>query len=148
MILFIVEMIFQMSYYGIFVAQRIFMAILATFAPIMFALSIVPPWSSAWSQWISKYLSLSLWGFVTYMCLYYIDFILMYNLGEDPMPMAGTVSGASGYSDGGVATMAGVMGGAASGMAKEAKHMFTESSASKAASKMGSSMRDSYNRGK
>ena len=62
--------------------------------------------------------------------------------------MAGAVSGASGYSDGGVATMAGVMGGAASGMAKEAKHMFTESSASKAASKMGSSMRDSYNRGK
>ena len=43
----------------------------AMFAPIMFALSIVPPWSNAWSQWISKYLSLSLWGFVTYMCLYY-----------------------------------------------------------------------------
>ena len=62
--------------------------------------------------------------------------------------MAGAVSGASGYSDGGVATMAGVMGGAASGMAKEAKHMFKESSAGKAASKMGSSMRDSYNRGK
>ena len=231
------------------------MTILATFAPIMFALSIVPPWSSAWSQWISKYLSLSLWGFVTYMCLYYIDFILMYNLGEDltaygkllqgqvnswgqigalgiqgigsncmyamgmlvgayiirfvpevaswlipggvsssagsaaggvvagavggavgsaastgvgiasvatPMAgsavsgaahlgaagMAGAVSGASGYSDGGAATLAGAMGGAASGMAKEAKHMFTESSAGKAASKMGSSMRDSYNRGK
>jgi len=33
-------------------------------------------------------------------------------------------------------------------MAKEAKHIFTESSAGKAASKMGSSMRDSYNRGK
>ncbi|ASE17271.1 hypothetical protein CEP85_03785 [Prevotella melaninogenica] len=62
--------------------------------------------------------------------------------------MAGAVSGASGYSDGGAATLAGAMGGAASGMAKEAKHMFTESSAGKAASKMGSSMKDSYNRGK
>ena len=50
---------------------------------IRFALSIVPPWSNAWSQWMSKYLSLSLWGFVTYMCLYYIDFILLYNLQED-----------------------------------------------------------------
>ena len=80
---FIGELIFQMSYYGILVAQRIFMTILAIFAPIMFALSIVPPWHGAWSQWIGKYLSLSLWGFVTYMCLYYIDFILMYNLGED-----------------------------------------------------------------
>ena len=80
---FIGELIFQMSYYGMLVAQRIFMTILATFAPIMFALSIVPPWSNAWSQWISKYLSLSLWGFVVYMSLYYIDYILMYNLRED-----------------------------------------------------------------
>lgn len=80
---FIGELIFQMSYYGMLVAQRIFLTIMAMFAPIMFALSIVPPWSNAWSQWISKYLSLSLWGFVVYMCLYYIDFILMYNLQED-----------------------------------------------------------------
>jgi hypothetical protein len=72
-----------MSYYGMLVAQRIFMTILATFAPIMFALSIVPPWSNAWAQWMGKYLSLSLWGFVVYFCLYYIDFILMYNLMED-----------------------------------------------------------------
>ena len=71
---FIGELIFQMSYYGMLVAQRIFMTILATFAPIMFALSIVPPWSNAWAQWMGKYLSLSLWGFVVYFCLYYIDF--------------------------------------------------------------------------
>lgn len=80
---FIGELIFQMSYYGILVAQRIFITILAVFAPIMFALSIVPPWRNAWSQWMSKFLSLTLWGFVTYMCLYYIDFILLYNLQED-----------------------------------------------------------------
>ena len=61
---FIGELIFQMSYYGMLVAQRIFLTILATFAPIMFAMSIVPPFANAWSQWMSKYLSLSLWGFV------------------------------------------------------------------------------------
>jgi hypothetical protein len=80
---FVGELIFQMSYYGMLVAQRIFMTILATFAPIMFAYVIVPPWSNAWAQWMGKYLSLSLWGFVVYFCLYYIDFILMYNLMED-----------------------------------------------------------------
>ncbi len=80
---FIGELIFQMSYYGILVAQRIFLAIMMIFCPIMFALSLAPPWNSAWSQWMSKYLSLSLWGFVTYMCLYYIDFILLYNLQQD-----------------------------------------------------------------
>ena len=97
---FVGELIFQMSYYGILVAQRIFMAIMMIFCPIMFALSIfmaimvifcpimfalslAPPWNSAWSQWMSKFLSLSLWGFVTYMCLYYVDFILLYNLQQD-----------------------------------------------------------------
>ena len=49
----------------------------------MFAMSLAPPWNSAWSQWMSKYLSLTLWGFITYMCLYYIDFILLYNLQQD-----------------------------------------------------------------
>lgn len=80
---FIGELVFQMSYYGMLVAQRIFLTIMETFAPIMFALSIVPPWSSAWSQWISKFLSLTLWGFVVYMCIFYIDFILEYNLLKD-----------------------------------------------------------------
>ena len=80
---FVGELIFQMSYYGMLVAQRIFLTILGVFAPVMFAMSIVPSWSNAWSQWISKYLSLSLWGFVVYMSLYYIDFILLYNLQED-----------------------------------------------------------------
>lgn len=80
---FVGELIFQMSYYGILVAQRIFIAIMIVFCPIMFALSLAPPWNSAWSQWMSKFLSLTLWGFVTYMCLFYIDFILMYNLQED-----------------------------------------------------------------
>ena len=56
---FVGELIFQMSYYGILVAQRIFMAIMVIFCPIMFALSLAPPWNSAWSQWMSKYLSLS-----------------------------------------------------------------------------------------
>ena len=77
------ELIFQRSYYGMLIAQRIFLTVLAVFAPISFAMSIAPPWGTAWSQWISKYLSLTLWGFVVYMCLYYIDFILLYNLQED-----------------------------------------------------------------
>ncbi len=61
---FIGEIIFQMTYYGMLVGQRIFLSVLKLFCPVMFALSIVPPWRSAWSQWISKYLTVSLWGFL------------------------------------------------------------------------------------
>ena len=80
---FLGELVFQMSYYGMLVAQRIFIAIMTMFCPIMFALSLAPPWRSAWSQWMSKYLSISLWGFVTYTILYYVDYILEYNLMKD-----------------------------------------------------------------
>ncbi len=46
MIGFVGELIFRMSYYGILVAQRIFLAIVAIFCPIMFAVSLAPPWNS------------------------------------------------------------------------------------------------------
>ena len=80
---FIGEIIFQMCYYGILVGQRIFLSVLKLFCPVMFALSIVPPWRSAWSQWISKYLTISLWGFLVYLIVYYIDFLIMYYLKSD-----------------------------------------------------------------
>ncbi len=80
---FIGEIIFQMTYYGMLVGQRIFLSVLKLFCPIMFALSIVPPWRNAWSQWISKYLSISLWGFLVYLIVYYIDFLVMYYLKSD-----------------------------------------------------------------
>ena len=80
---FIGEIIFQMTYYGMLVGQRIFLSVLKLFCPVMFALSIVPPWRSAWSQWISKYLTISLWGFLVYLIVYYIDFLIMYYLKSD-----------------------------------------------------------------
>ncbi len=77
------EILLQAIIYGLLVAQRIFMHLLEAFAPLMFAISLSPHFKSAWSQWLSKYISLSLWGFVTYVCLYYVFFIISYNLQQD-----------------------------------------------------------------
>lgn len=77
------EVLLQAMYYGLLVSQRIFMHLLAAFGPLMFAMSLSPHYKSAWSQWLSKYISLSLWGFVTYACLYYVYYILWYNLDQD-----------------------------------------------------------------
>lgn len=77
------EIIFQMAYYGLLLAQAIFMHLLAAFCPIAFAISLAPPYRNAWSQWLSKYISLSLWGFVIYMILYYVYYIMQYTLMED-----------------------------------------------------------------
>lgn len=74
------EILFQVCYYGILISKSIFLHILAAFAPMMFAISLAPHYKSAWSQWLSKFISVSLWGFVTYACLYYVQFIMLYTL--------------------------------------------------------------------
>ena len=63
--------------------QAVFLKVLLMFAPLAFAMSIAPPWSSAWSQWISKYATISLWGFLVYLFVFYADFVLNYSLQKD-----------------------------------------------------------------
>lgn len=77
------EILFQAMLYAVMLSQRIFSAILKAFAPLMFAISLSPHFKSAWSQWLSKYISLSLWGFIAYTICYYVFFIIDYNLGQD-----------------------------------------------------------------
>lgn len=77
------EILFQVSYYGILVCHAIFLHILAAFAPLMFAISLSPHYKSAWSQWLSKFISISLWPFVTYICLYYVGYIMEWSLEAD-----------------------------------------------------------------
>lgn len=92
---FIGLVIFQLSLYGIILAQKCFKSILAGFCPIMFALSLAPPFRNAWSQWISKYASLSLWGFVAYAVLYYAGAVIEYFIKQDEeayLQLTGNVS--------------------------------------------------------
>lgn len=80
---FIGEVLFQVSYYGMLVAQNIFIHLLWAFCPIAFAMSLAPPFRSAWSQWLAKIISISLWAFIVYMILYYVNYIMIYNLDND-----------------------------------------------------------------
>lgn len=77
------EIYLQVVLYGILVAQRIFLVLLAAVCPLMFALSLAPPWKSAWSQWMSKYISLSLWSWVAWIVLFYVVFIMEYFIQKD-----------------------------------------------------------------
>lgn len=80
---FIGECIFQIAYFSLLLMQAVFLKVLLMFAPLAFAMSIAPPWSSAWSQWISKYATISLWGFLVYLFVFYADFVLNYSLQKD-----------------------------------------------------------------
>lgn len=80
---FIAEIFFQIVFYALILAQTIFMHLLGAFCPIAFAMSLAPPYKSAWSQWLSKYLSLSLWSFIAYMIFYYASYIMLFSLNLD-----------------------------------------------------------------
>ncbi len=80
---FIGQILFQCTLFGLLLAQKCFLAILGCFCPLLFALSLAPPWRSAWSQWMAKYITVGLWGWVAYTCLYYVDFIFMYCIKHD-----------------------------------------------------------------
>jgi len=77
------EVLLQAMLYGTLVMQRVFMHVLEAFAPLMFAISLSPHFKSAWSQWLSKYISLSLWGFVAYTIMYYVFFLIEETLQSD-----------------------------------------------------------------
>lgn len=80
---FIGEVVFEVTFFGIILASKFMMRVLVAFCPIAFALSIIPPWASAWSSWISKYVSISLWPFLCYSCVTFVNFILLFEIGTD-----------------------------------------------------------------
>lgn len=75
--------IFQCAFYAIILGSICFKALLKIWAPMAFALSLAPPFKSAWSQWMSKFLSICLWGFVAYFVLGYVWMIVEYTLDRD-----------------------------------------------------------------
>lgn len=79
----IAEMFFQMTFYFVMIGQRILKTLLTLFCPLCFAMSLAPPFSNAWSQWLSKYISVSLWGFVAYLVIYYSDYMMLYFIQMD-----------------------------------------------------------------
>lgn len=82
------ELIFQLMYYGILITQLVVLNLMTQFMPLAFALSIAPAYKSAWSQYISKFLSVTLWSGICYMMVCYVDVILEYQIRNDAASIA------------------------------------------------------------
>lgn len=83
LIRFLGELIFQFMLFGLFLAQAFILRVLTIFAPLAFALSLAPPFKNAWSQWVGKFVSVSLWGILIWMALIYVSYILSYCIEMD-----------------------------------------------------------------
>lgn len=72
--------LFQACVNLVFCLQVIVMAILAILGPVSFAFSVLPAWWKAWTQWLSRYISVSLWSCVAYIILKVIILLVKFGV--------------------------------------------------------------------
>ena len=60
-----------------------FKSVLAIVGPISFAFSLLPSWRDAWSSWVSRYITVNLYGFLAYIELALSTAIIQYNIEDD-----------------------------------------------------------------
>lgn len=77
------ETLMQIAYYGVLIGQRCFLAVMTIFLPFVLALSLAPPYRTAWSQWLSKYVSICLWSSVLFIVMYFLDTFILEGLKAD-----------------------------------------------------------------
>lgn len=77
---FVVVTIWQVCIYFVFFLQIIFQGILAILGPLAIAFSILPAFRDAWVQWISRYISVSLYACIAYIVLSISLVIMQYSL--------------------------------------------------------------------
>jgi hypothetical protein len=70
-------------YLIMFLGMIFFKSILAIVGPLAFAFSLLPSWRDAWSTWVSKYISISLYGFIAYIDLAVSMAIIQYGIEDD-----------------------------------------------------------------
>lgn len=70
-------------YLMMFLGMIFFKAILAIVGPISFAFSLLPSWRDAWSNWVSKYITVSLYGFISYLDLAISMALIQYGIEDD-----------------------------------------------------------------
>lgn len=63
------ELIWQICVYLLFFIKETFAGILIVTGPITFGLSVLPAWKDAWIQWVARYVSVLLYGFIGFFVL-------------------------------------------------------------------------------
>ncbi len=70
-------------YLIMFLGMIFFKSVLAITGPLAFAFSLLPAWKDTWSTWVSRYVSVSLYGFIAYIELAVSMAIIQYGIEDD-----------------------------------------------------------------
>lgn len=79
----IIIMLWKAAVYLILFLRLMFKSVLAIVGPISFAFSLLPSWRDAWSSWVSRYITVNLYGFLAYIELALSTAIIQYNIEDD-----------------------------------------------------------------
>ena len=79
----IIIMLWQAAVYLIMFLGVLFKAMLAIIGPLSFAFSLLPSWRDTWSQWVSRYITVSLYGFIAYIELAISTMFMSYSVQSD-----------------------------------------------------------------
>ncbi len=64
--------IFRIGWWATIYVQQILLGMLTIFGPIQWAFSLLPKWESAWSRWITRYLTVQFYGAMLYFVGFYV----------------------------------------------------------------------------
>ena len=77
------ELIWQMMYYGMLIGAKFGWAVLYMVGPVAIAISITPPFSSAWTTWVARYINITLYPILLYVAVAMVDQMFIYALNCD-----------------------------------------------------------------
>lgn len=83
MIVWLGEIYWEINCYFIFLMKNIFLGVLVVFGPITMACSILPIWKDAWSQWVGRMVSVSLYGAMAYLVMIFSMQLIKYGIRAD-----------------------------------------------------------------
>ncbi len=80
---FLSELALQMMYYGMLIVAEFGRQVLYMFGPLAIAVSVIPPFSDAWSTWVARMVNITLYPFLVFICIAMIDEVFMVTLDTD-----------------------------------------------------------------
>jgi hypothetical protein len=77
------ELVWQLAICYIFLIRACYAAVLVMFGPLWMGASVLPAWKDAWSQWVSKMITVSMYGGIAYLVLAFSCQLIKYGIEYD-----------------------------------------------------------------
>lgn len=71
-VMFLALVIYRIGWWSTIFCQQIILGMLTIFGPIQWAFSVLPKWEGAWAKWLTRYLTVHLYGAMLYFVGFYV----------------------------------------------------------------------------